>query len=108
MVVRDREAALELWLCGGMCARQGGCEQLAWPGQDQAAQDQKLTYWEGVGSNAWAGACLLPNPASVPGPPEWLLCDLAVEPASGCAMLHGLLLLALLLGAALPWPLRQR
>jgi len=44
----------------------------------------------------------------VPGPPAWLLCDLTVEPASGCAMLCWILLLALLPGAALPRPLSQR
>lgn len=32
-----------------------GCEQLASPRQDQAAQDQKLRQGEGVGSQAWVG-----------------------------------------------------
>lgn len=81
-----------------------GVASVAWAGP--GSPEPEAHVLERVGSNisgrGGGGACLLPNPAGVLEPLGWLLCDLAVELESGCAMRCWLLLLALLLGAALP------
>ncbi|XP_035758807.1 uncharacterized protein C11orf94 homolog [Egretta garzetta] len=54
------------------------------------------------------GPASCPTPPVSQGCPGWFLCDLIVELVPGHAMGGWLLLLTLLLGAALPRPLRQR